>query len=208
MPSEEFDNLIAMLTSSPRPADTSVADFRALYDSLAGLIPLAAGVEVEPAELGGAKGLWVTPPDAEDRVVLHLHGGGYVIGSTTSHRPVATHLAAAARARLFLAEYRLAPEHPHPAALDDAVSAYRALLDGGAQPGRTVIAGDSAGGGLTLATLPVRQVAPRGRERSVREGAPARRRVKRSEKCGRQRVRPSRFRRNAGAFRGSPCRAC
>jgi acetyl esterase/lipase len=86
-------------------------------------------------------------------VILYLHGGGYVIGSIDTHRELTGRLSRAAAARVFLIDYRLAPEHPFPAAVEDATAAYRWLLQNGATSSRTVIAGDSAGGGLTLATL-------------------------------------------------------
>ena len=102
---------------------------------------------VAPAE-------WLVPPSARDDVVLlYLHGGGYVIGSPRSHRHLAAALARAARARALVLDYRLAPEHPFPAAVEDAVLAYRWLAEQGIRPARLVIAGDSAGGGLTVATL-------------------------------------------------------
>jgi acetyl esterase/lipase len=85
--------------------------------------------------------------------MLYLHGGGYVIGSITTHRELAGRLSRAAAARVLIIDYRLAPEHPYPAAVEDATTAYRWLLQNGAMPARTVIAGDSAGGGLTVATL-------------------------------------------------------
>jgi phosphinothricin tripeptide acetyl hydrolase len=87
------------------------------------------------------------------RVVLYLHGGGYVIGSPRSHRHLAAAIAAAGQASALLLDYRLAPEHPYPAAVDDATAAYRWLLEQGVAPGHVVIGGDSAGGGLTVATL-------------------------------------------------------
>jgi acetyl esterase/lipase len=102
--------------------------------------------------LGGVKCERITPENAvADRRLLYLHGGGYVMGSPRSHRPLAAWLAVAARARAIVADYRLGPEHRFPAALDDAEAVYRALLDEGAAPERIVVAGDSAGGGLTLA---------------------------------------------------------
>jgi phosphinothricin tripeptide acetyl hydrolase len=97
---------------------------------------------------------WLRPPAAvAGRVVLYLHGGGYVIGSPRSHRHLAAAIASAGAANALLLDYRLAPEHPFPAAVDDAVAAYRWLLDQGTAPRHIVIAGDSAGGGLTVATL-------------------------------------------------------
>ncbi len=85
-------------------------------------------------------------------VVLYLHGGGYTVGSPATHRPIAAYLARSARAAVAMLDYRLAPEDPYPAAVEDAVAAYGALLADGIPPGRVVIAGDSAGGGLALAT--------------------------------------------------------
>lgn len=111
----------------------------------------ASGVQSERGQWG-PPGLWVRHRDSEDRrVMLYLHGGGYTLGSPQTHRGLASHLAAAARCNLLLPDYRLAPEHSYPAALDDAVAAYRALLDR-FRPRNIVIAGDSAGGGLALCT--------------------------------------------------------
>jgi acetyl esterase/lipase len=86
-------------------------------------------------------------------VVVYVHGGGYCIGSLDSHRSMLTHLASAVDGRVLAVDYRLAPEFPFPAALDDACAAYRWVLGGGTDPSRVVVAGDSAGGGLTLAAL-------------------------------------------------------
>jgi epsilon-lactone hydrolase len=93
------------------------------------------------------------PGAATARTILYLHGGGYVLGSARSHRSLAKRIAAEARARVVVPDYRLAPEHPFPAAVDDAVAAYRGLLAGGARPEQIAVAGDSAGAGLTLALL-------------------------------------------------------
>src|SRR5206468_1777881 len=97
---------------------------------------------------------WITAPGADEgAAILYLHGGGYVIGSIATHRELACRLSRASGARVLVIDYRLAPEHPFPAAVDDAVAAYRWLLGQGLNPARLAIAGDSAGGGLTLATL-------------------------------------------------------
>lgn len=108
-----------------------------------------ARVRVELAQIGALHCERVTPPRARnDAVMLFLHGGGYCIGSPVSHRPLTTALAAASGLSLCVPDYRLAPEHPFPAALDDALEAYRALAEAG---GAVILAGDSAGGGLALA---------------------------------------------------------
>ncbi|MDL1927090.1 alpha/beta hydrolase [Anaerolineae bacterium AMX1] len=102
----------------------------------------------------GVPGEWVIPAGTgSERVILYLHGGAYNAGSTRSHRALAANIAYAARARALTIDYRLAPEHPYPAALLDALSAYQWLLDSGIRPEQIAIAGDSAGGGLSVALL-------------------------------------------------------
>ena len=121
-------------------------------DLLAGTLALPEGVERVEGDLGGVPTDVFAPVDARAGAVLYLHGGGYVIGSRTSHGGIAGTVAAAAGRRTALPDYRPGPEHPFPAALDDAVHAYQALLRDHSA-GQLAIAGDSAGGGLTLATL-------------------------------------------------------
>ena len=135
------------------PANT-VAERRAQYDRAERVFPMPADVSVKPVQVPAINAEWIEPAAARDGAfVLYLHGGGYVIGSPKSHRHLAASIAVAGRASALLPHYRLAPEHPFPAALEDAVAAYRWLLDRGTAPRRMVIAGDSAGGGLTVATL-------------------------------------------------------
>lgn len=112
------------------------------------------GLEREPGRLGGVAGEWLQGPWAAKNAlrVLYLHGGGYCVGGPASHRALAGHLSRHCGARVFVADYRLAPEHPFPAAVDDAVAAYSGLLAEGTRPADAVVAGDSAGGGLTVAT--------------------------------------------------------
>ena len=111
----------------------------------------AAGTRSESGHWG-SPGEWVRHAQSDDRhVVLYLHGGGYTLGSPQTHKALTSHLAAAARCNVLVPDYRLAPEHPYPAALDDAIAAYRALLDR-YRPERIALAGDSAGGGLALCT--------------------------------------------------------
>jgi acetyl esterase/lipase len=105
-------------------------------------------------EVDGTPGEWIgVTGKTGDTVILYLHGGGYVIGSINSHRELISRIARAAGARALAIDYRLAPEHPFPAAVEDATKAYRWLLKQGVAPEKIVIAGDSAGGGLTAATL-------------------------------------------------------
>jgi acetyl esterase/lipase len=109
-----------------------------------------AGIERQAGVEGGVPGEWMRPDGAGTRraTILYLHGGGYCIGSPKTHRAVTSHLAGAAGLAVFAANYRLAPEHPFPAALEDALACFQSLR----QAGPVVIAGDSAGGGLALAT--------------------------------------------------------
>ncbi len=106
------------------------------------------------AVLGGVPGEWQeAAAGSRDNVILYLHGGGYAIGSPITHRDMVGAIADAAQARAFIADYRLGPETPFPGAVEDGVAAYKALLESGEKPEKITIAGDSAGGGLTIATL-------------------------------------------------------
>ena len=109
---------------------------------------------ITPADAGGVPAEWVCWQGADDgRVILFLHGGGYVFCSPFTHRDLVCRIARASAARALSLGYRLAPEHPHPAAVEDALAAYRWLLESGTDPSRITVMGDSAGGGLTLALL-------------------------------------------------------
>jgi acetyl esterase/lipase len=124
-------------------------------EASAGLFPIASDVSVSEVDAGGVPADWVMVDGVSDadRVVLYFHGGAYVMGSRNTHRALAGHIARAAKARVLLPEYRLAPEHPFPAAVDDATACWRWLITAGYSPERMAIAGDSAGGGLNLASL-------------------------------------------------------
>lgn len=112
------------------------------------------GVELERLSLNGLPAAWMRSPQAApERAILFLHGGGYVVGSIDSYRMLCGQMAGVLKTNLLIPEYRLAPEHPFPAALEDAQMAYRWLLEQGYRPENIVIAGDSAGGGLSLATV-------------------------------------------------------
>lgn len=153
MPSEAFDTVTALLGAAKPSPDTPLDELRAGYVMMGSMVPVDPSVDIAPGELGGVPGEWLTPATDEGRVVLYFHGGGYNIGSVESHRSMLTHLAARSGARVFAVDYRLAPEAPYPAAVDDALAAYRGLLDAGTDPARVVVAGDSAGGGLALGLL-------------------------------------------------------
>jgi len=114
----------------------------------------APDAKCEKVDAGGVPAEWVAAPGFDpDRAVLYLHGGGYAIGSINTHRRLAYDLSAACGARFLVIDYRLAPEHPFPAAVEDATKAWRWLIAQGFDTRRLAIAGDSAGGGLTIATL-------------------------------------------------------
>lgn len=112
------------------------------------------GVHIEEADVAGLSALWCRPKGAPtDSVVLYFHGGGYVLQSARSHRKLTSHLAVQANCNVLSVNYRLAPEHAHPAAVDDALAAYRWLQSNGFAPARIAVSGDSAGGGLAVALL-------------------------------------------------------
>ena len=149
-----IDVVRAHLAKLPSAASMTIAERRAQYDRAERVFPTPPDVLVERVAAPTRPAEWLRAPGVrDDAVVLYLHGGGYVIGSPRSHRHLAAAIARAAGTAGLLVDYRLAPEHPFPAALEDAVAAYQWLLDGGIAPGRIVVAGDSAGGGLTVATL-------------------------------------------------------
>jgi monoterpene epsilon-lactone hydrolase len=151
MSQHQLTTLDTALRSRPRE-EQSLAEQRTGFEQFAGR-PVEQEVAVGHVVLGGVPALRLEPPDATDAILLYLHGGGYSIGSARSGAGLATALARRTRAVAYSLDYRLAPEHPFPAALDDGLAAYRALLDDGHEAQRVVVAGDSAGGGLAIAVL-------------------------------------------------------
>jgi epsilon-lactone hydrolase len=150
----QLDSLITLLRSGPAPAVPDVAQSRAAFEKVGELLGQPADAKCEIVKAGTVPAEWVDAPGCDpNRAVLFLHGGGYVIGSIKTHRRLAYNISATSGARVLVIDYRLAPEHPFPAALDDAVEAWRWLLQQGFAPHRLAIAGDSAGGGFVLATL-------------------------------------------------------
>ena len=148
----EIGALRAKLASRPRSDD--YRQRRKDIDARGLQYGLAPDVGVEPVTANGVGAEWTaTPKDARDAALLYLHGGGYVIGSLDSHRHLAAEAGRAAGVAALALDYRLAPEHPFPAAVDDAVAGYRFLLGRDIKPERIAIAGDSAGGGLVVAAM-------------------------------------------------------
>ena len=134
------------------PENPSWEERRAGYETLGTNMPMAEGVAREDVTLGGVSGIKFMPENAKpDRTLLYFHGGGYCIGSPLGHGAMVSHIAKAMRATAYSMDYRMAPEAPFPAAVDDALACYKALLDQGVSPAQIAISGDSAGGGLTLA---------------------------------------------------------
>jgi len=136
------------------PEGATIEEMRSGLDSMAANTPSLPDIQSEAVDAGGVPARWFSTPSGDpSRVVLYFHGGGYVIGSIDSHRPLLERLAVATGGRILALDYRLAPEHPFPAAVEDAAAAHHWLLEQGVEPGRIAFAGDSAGGGLTIATL-------------------------------------------------------
>ena len=152
MSDAEIVALRAKLASRPRPED--YRQRRKDIDARGVQYGLAQDVSVEPVNANGVRAEWTSTPQADrNSALLYLHGGGFVIGSLDSHRHLVSEAGRAANAWALALDYRLAPEHPFPAAVDDSVSGYRFLLSRGYKPGRIAIAGDSAGGGLVVSAM-------------------------------------------------------
>ena len=134
-------------------ADADVQEQRVAYEKLLANLPVPPEVTVRPVNANGVSSLLVAQRPDDPPTLLHLHGGGYMIGSAFGYRPLAGALALAADAGVLVPDYRLAPEHPFPAAIEDAVTAYRWMLDRGVAPEQVRIAGDSSGGGLVISAL-------------------------------------------------------
>lgn len=131
-----------------------IAEVRERLNRMSRFLKPAFGVSVEATTVHGIDAEWLRPKAApDDKVLLYLHGGAYLIGSCRTHRQLVSHIARAAGINALVPDYRLAPEHRFPAGIEDAVGVYRSLLAEGFKPGDIFVAGDSAGGGLTIATL-------------------------------------------------------
>ncbi|MCX7035777.1 MAG: alpha/beta hydrolase [Proteobacteria bacterium] len=154
MSSAELAQLITLLRSNDLDLAATPAKARSDFSTSIGAAPVAADISFEPLTLAGRPALAsVTPGARADKTLLYIHGGAFVIGSPSDYRSLTGELGRAAGVRTVSLDYRLAPEHPFPAAVDDCVAAYRALLEAGNKPADIALAGDSAGGGLVISTL-------------------------------------------------------
>jgi len=154
MSQQQRDALDQLLRDAPLDLGGDVAEQRVIFEEMMAAIPLPADVATSSGSLGGVPVLNVENAGADHAsVIFYLHGGAYAIGTAASSVGLASDLARRAGTRLVTVDYRLAPEHPHPAAIDDAVAAYRGLLDSGVAASAIAIAGESAGAGLAAAAL-------------------------------------------------------
>ena len=157
MPSAEFQevlNILAERAAASADKTPTLAERREGIDKMGARFQDLSGVSLEPVNANGVPAEWAAAPGADpDKAILYLHGGGYVMGSIASHRGMAANLSRASGCRALVVDYRLAPEHHHPAQVEDAHAAYRWLLASGIDAASIAVAGDSAGGGLTVATM-------------------------------------------------------
>ena len=153
--SPETARLFSALWRNAQQPGMSLQELRLRFDDAAQRAPVAPGVRVVSDRVNGLAAEWLRPPAvlAEGRVVLYFHGGGYVVGSLNSVRCLASNLAKTLGVDLLALDYRLGPEYPFPACVEDGVLAYRLLLERGHAPHEIALAGDSAGGGLCIAVL-------------------------------------------------------
>jgi epsilon-lactone hydrolase len=128
--------------------------WRAMIEEWPQVTAEPGGIDYVEVDAGGVPAMWITPKGAaEDRVILSIHGGGFVVGSMYTHRKLFGHIAKAAGVRALAPDYRRPPEHPHPAPLEDVVSTYSWLLDGGIAPSHVALTGDSAGGAMVVTAM-------------------------------------------------------
>jgi monoterpene epsilon-lactone hydrolase len=154
MSTQQRETIDAILRQSAFPPGSDVAEQRRLLRAAVSAQPLPADVTVTAAALGGIPTAEITVDRIEPRhVVLYFHGGVYVIGDAFLAADLASQVGRRTGAKIISVDYRLAPEHPYPAAVDDALAAYEALLNNGTAPSDIVFAGESAGGGLAVVTL-------------------------------------------------------
>ena len=154
MPSKEYEVILEVLNSRQDTSGLSFEERRSNFEMEASQLPVAENVSCEPLSIDNIPAEWIVPAKASRRgVLLYLHGGGYCVGSIDTHRGMVSHIASESGTKALLIDYRLAPEHPFPAAVEDSTTAYKWLLSQGTASDDIIIAGDSAGGGLAVSTL-------------------------------------------------------
>jgi epsilon-lactone hydrolase len=154
MSQQQRDALDQLLREAPLDLGGDVAEQRLVFEEMMAAIPVPGDVATSSESLGGILVVNVEVAGADpEQIIFYLHGGAYAIGTAASSVGLASDLARRAGTRLVTVDYRLAPEHPQPAAIEDAVAAYRGLLDSGASPSTVAVAGESAGAGLAAAAL-------------------------------------------------------
>ena len=152
--SAALDRVIEMIKTRAQSTRRTTDEDRASYETMLASMPMADDIETERVGAGGVPAEWIRAPGVQaDRVMLYFHGGGYVVGSMRTHRTMLSHISRASGFSVLGLDYRLAPESPFPAPVEDALTAYRWLLGQGIEPGKIVLGGDSAGGGLVVSAL-------------------------------------------------------
>jgi len=152
--SPQLDRVIGMIKARAQTVRKTTDEDRASYENMLASMPMAEDIATQRVGAGGVPAEWIRAPQARmDRVMLYFHGGGYVIGSMRTHRAMLAGISRASDFSVLGLEYRLAPENPFPAPVEDALTAYRWLLQMGIAPGKIVLGGDSAGGGLVVLAL-------------------------------------------------------
>ena len=150
----EITRIVKEIKDTMLQQESTLKGNRKILDDAGKNAPLPEGIKIEKASINDkVDGEWLSPKQHDNRVLLFLHGGGYSVGSTLSHRPLCSRLADAAAIKILVINYRLAPEHKYPAALEDSLASYLWLLNQGYSPQQIFFAGDSAGGGLMLSCL-------------------------------------------------------
>ncbi len=152
--SPQLDKVLDLIKARLNTPRRTLEDDRRAYETMMESMPIENDIDIDRIGAGGVPAAWISAPGVgKDRVMLYVHGGGYVIGSLRSHGSMLAHISRATGFRVLGLEYRLAPENPFPAPVEDTLAAYRWLIDNGYDPQNIVLGGDSAGGGLVVAAM-------------------------------------------------------
>jgi monoterpene epsilon-lactone hydrolase len=153
MTSDELAQLRGMLAAAPVDFSSPALEVRGMFDGMIATFPVDESYSFAEKKIGGVTGHWLDAPKKSDNVMLYIHGGAMLVGTAFGYRGLSGNLAQASGVNMFSIDYRLAPEHQFPAALDDCHAAYEGLLGEGYKAENIVVAGDSAGGNLVLSLL-------------------------------------------------------